>query len=117
MDVPIDAPACRPRALVYRGPAGHGDLSEAVAQLLESSPRRFEVQYAGPKEAVDVTRESLASVELYAQPGGPGMYILCILICQVKGLQYRVYEVVLDAHMAKLCFITSSLCMHGGRQT
>ncbi|CCE28894.1 hypothetical protein E4U22_001225 [Claviceps purpurea] len=73
MDVPIDAPACRPRALVYRGPAGHGDLSEAVAQLLESSPRRFEVQYAGPKEAVDVTRESLASVELYAQPGGPDL--------------------------------------------
>ncbi|KAG5983344.1 hypothetical protein E4U43_006291, partial [Claviceps pusilla] len=66
-----DASARRPRALVYRGPAGHSDLSKAVAQLLESSPRHFEVQYAGPKEAVDVTRESLASVQLYAQPGGP----------------------------------------------
>ncbi|QUC23379.1 uncharacterized protein UV8b_07620 [Ustilaginoidea virens] len=71
----IAAPAAapRPRALVYRGPAGHHDLSKAVAQLLESSPRRFEVQYAGPNESVDVTRESLSHVQLYAQPGGPDL--------------------------------------------
>lgn len=63
----------RPRALVYRGPAGHSDLSKAVAQLLETSPRHFEVLYGGPKEALDITRETLSTVDLYAQPGGPGM--------------------------------------------
>ncbi|KAG5999990.1 hypothetical protein E4U21_006050 [Claviceps maximensis] len=73
MNITTDTSARRPRAMVYRGPAGHGDLSKAVAQLLESSPRHFEVHYAGPKEAVDVTRESLASVDLYAQPGGPDL--------------------------------------------
>lgn len=74
MDVSTATFARRPRALVYRGPAGDGDLSKAVAQLLESSPQNFEVQYAGPKETVDITRESLSSVDLYAQPGGPGTF-------------------------------------------
>lgn len=74
MDVSTATFARRPRALVYRGPAGDADLSKAVAQLLESSPQNFEVQYAGPKETVDITRESLSSVDLYAQPGGPGTF-------------------------------------------
>lgn len=73
MDVSTATFARRPRALVYRGPAGDGDLSKAVAQLLESSPQNFEVQYAGPKETVDITRETLSSVDLYAQPGGPDL--------------------------------------------
>lgn len=63
----------RPRALVYRGPATSEGLPEAVAQLLESSPRHFEVQYAGPNEAVDISAEALRAVDLYAQPGGDGM--------------------------------------------
>ncbi|EXU96775.1 biotin-protein ligase domain protein [Metarhizium robertsii] len=50
----------RPRALVYRGPASSHGLPEAVARLLESSPRRFEVQYAGPSEAVQVSHETLS---------------------------------------------------------
>ncbi|GIZ36950.1 hypothetical protein CKM354_000041500 [Cercospora kikuchii] len=60
----------RPRALVYRGPATSEGLPEAVAQLLESSPRHFEVQYAGPNEAVDISAGALRAVDLYAQPGG-----------------------------------------------
>jgi hypothetical protein len=60
------------RAIVYRGPASGEGLSEAVAQLLESSPRKFKVQFAGPGEAIDVSAESLKTVDLYAQPGGPG---------------------------------------------
>lgn len=60
------------RALIYRGPASGEGLSEAVAQLLESSPRKFKVQFAGPNEVVDVSAESLKAVDLYAQPGGPG---------------------------------------------
>lgn len=66
-------PSNRPRALVYRGPATTKGLPEAVAQLLESSPRNFDVAYAGPDEAVHISAESLSAVELYAQPGGPGM--------------------------------------------
>ncbi|TWU74015.1 hypothetical protein ED733_000780 [Metarhizium rileyi] len=63
----------RPRALVYRGPASGEGLAEAVANLLESSPRNFEVQYAGPREAINVSHESLSKVQLYAQPGGPDL--------------------------------------------
>ncbi|KID85300.1 biotin protein ligase [Metarhizium guizhouense ARSEF 977] len=63
----------RPRALVYRGPASSHGLPEAVARLLESCPRRFEVQYAGPSEAVQVSHETLSEVDLYAQPGGPDL--------------------------------------------
>ncbi|ODA81370.1 hypothetical protein RJ55_04335 [Drechmeria coniospora] len=66
-------PPRRPRALVYRGSSTSRGLPEAVAQLLESSPRNFEVRFAGPDEAVDVTAESLSAVELYAQPGGPDL--------------------------------------------
>ncbi|KHN94757.1 biotin protein ligase [Metarhizium album ARSEF 1941] len=53
----------RPRALVYRGPASSHGLPEAVAKLLESSPRRFDVQYAGPSEAIQVSPESLSKVD------------------------------------------------------
>jgi hypothetical protein len=63
----------RPRALVYRGPCTSDGLPEAVAKLLESSPQSFDVQYAGPGEAINVSSQSLSQVDLYAQPGGPGM--------------------------------------------
>lgn len=68
------SPTSRPRALVYRGPASGPGLAEAVAQLLESSSRNFEVRYAGPGEATEVSSESLRAVEVYAQPGGPGTW-------------------------------------------
>lgn len=63
----------RPRALVYRGPSVCEGCLEAVAELLRSSPRCFEVRFAGPKESVQVNEESLDNVELFAVPGGPGM--------------------------------------------
>lgn len=66
----------RPKALVYRGPATSEGLPEAVAHLLESSPRQFEVRYAGPGEDIDITAETLRAVDLYAQPGGPGMILV-----------------------------------------
>lgn len=62
----------RPKALVYRGPAAGPGLSEAVAGLLESSPQKFQVQYVGPNEAINISQQSLSDVALYAQPGGPG---------------------------------------------
>lgn len=63
------AAASRPQAFVYRGPRDDPDLSLAVGQLLESSPRKFKVEYVGPD---DITDSSLSSVEIFAYPGGPG---------------------------------------------
>ena len=63
----------RPRALVYRGPSANVGCPEAVAQLLEASPRNFEVRYAGPNETIQISSETLKSVDLYAQPGGEGI--------------------------------------------
>lgn len=60
----------RPQALVYRGPAACEGCPEAVAHLLKSSPRNFEVHFAGPEEEIRVTLENLQKVDLYAQPGG-----------------------------------------------
>ncbi|OAA76605.1 biotin protein ligase [Akanthomyces lecanii RCEF 1005] len=62
------AAADRPGAFVYRGPKDDPDLSKAVGELLESSPRKFTVKYVGPD---DITADSLKSVKLFAFPGGP----------------------------------------------
>ncbi|SMR60846.1 unnamed protein product [Zymoseptoria tritici ST99CH_1A5] len=61
----------RPQAIVYRGPAASEGLPESVAYLLQSSPRNFEVRYAGPNEDLSISAETLRDVSLYAQPGGP----------------------------------------------
>lgn len=61
------------KALVYRGPAACEGCPEAVAKLLESSPSNFSVNYAGPKEDIDITPEALSKVEVYVQPGGGGL--------------------------------------------
>lgn len=58
----------RPTALVYRGPASSEGCPEAVGRLLEA--QSFRVVYCGPDEEVDVSAESLAGAQVYAQPGG-----------------------------------------------
>lgn len=60
------------RALVYRGPAVCQNCPGALAQLLESSPQKVAVTYAGPGEEVKVTAESLRNVDVFAYGGGPG---------------------------------------------
>lgn len=58
-------------ALVYRGRAARpAGCAEAVAGLLRSSPRGFDVQYVGRREKLRLTRETLAAAAVYAQPGG-----------------------------------------------
>lgn len=60
-----------PLALVYRGKAARpAGCPEAVAELLASSPRGFDVRYVGPKEELPVTAEVLVCAAVYAQPGG-----------------------------------------------
>lgn len=65
----------QPQALVYRGPEACPGCPEAVGLLLESSPSKFRVTYAGPDEEVDITADSLRETDVYAQPGGPGTCI------------------------------------------
>ncbi|KAL6916977.1 hypothetical protein FSST1_008472 [Fusarium sambucinum] len=61
----------RPKAVVYRGPASSPGCPEAIGHLLESSSYHFMVIYAGPKEQVDVTDETLQGATIYAHGGGP----------------------------------------------
>lgn len=57
-------------ALVYRGPAALPGCPEAVANLLRLSKWNFDVRYVGPKESIELRRNTLADAVLYAQPGG-----------------------------------------------
>lgn len=61
----------RPLALVYRGRAARPTAcSEAVAELLRSSPRGFDVRYVGSRHDLPLTPATLARAAVYAQPGG-----------------------------------------------
>ncbi|GAA4547618.1 BPL-N domain-containing protein [Amycolatopsis samaneae] len=64
------APADRPLALVYRGPAACDGCAEAVAALLRATTTPLRVEYCGPDEATSLTAASLGKAVLYAQPGG-----------------------------------------------
>lgn len=60
------------KALIYRGPAACDGCPESVAALLQSSSLKFEVEYAGPDEDIDIDADSLRDVDLFVQPGGGG---------------------------------------------
>jgi hypothetical protein len=68
------AGAAELQAMVYRGPATCAKCPSSVANLLESSPHKFKVTYAGPNEAVKVTAASLRDMDVFAYGGGPGAY-------------------------------------------
>ncbi len=60
-----------PLALVYRGPAARPtECSDAVAHLLRSSPRGFDVHFVGPQGELPLKPKVLAEAAIYAQPGG-----------------------------------------------
>ncbi|MGG6341912.1 BPL-N domain-containing protein [Stenotrophomonas indicatrix] len=58
-----------PRIAVYRGEAGCDDCSETVRRSIEASGK-YQVEYVGPDEPLDVTPENLKRFDLYIQPGG-----------------------------------------------
>lgn len=64
--------AGKPQALVYHDSSISPGLSESVQELLETSPRNFNVTIVGPEEDVDITPELLNNVTIIAFPGGPG---------------------------------------------
>lgn len=70
----LPAVAAVKTAVVYRGSNACADCSESVARLLRDSPYHFEIKYAGPDEAVDISPELLSQADIYAYPGGPGEF-------------------------------------------
>ncbi|RDG36278.1 BPL-N domain-containing protein [Streptomyces corynorhini] len=61
----------RPVALVYRGPTQEDmDCADTVVDLLANGPWGLEVRTAGPKGDHPLSPETLATAQLYAQPGG-----------------------------------------------
>lgn len=67
---PTPKPDMRPVALVYRGRASCAGCSEAVAAVLEHGPTSFRTVFCGPDENVQLSANSLAGANVYAQPGG-----------------------------------------------
>lgn len=59
-------------AVIYRGSKACDGCSESVGRLLQNSPFHFNVTYAGPDEAADLSPELLSHADIYAYPGGPG---------------------------------------------
>lgn len=82
------------RALVYRGPAVCQNCPGALAQLLESSPQKVAVTYAGPGEKVKVTAESLRNVDVFAYGGGPGT-LSCSFFPESTSFQAPVFFLLL----------------------
>ncbi|MER7754410.1 hypothetical protein [Kitasatospora sp. NPDC097643] len=62
------APAGRPLALVYRGPAACDGCPEAARALLERGG--LAVRYIGPHERLHFAAATLAGAAVYVQPGG-----------------------------------------------
>ena len=72
----VDASPGQSLALVYRGNAVCEGCPEAVAALLEKSPRHFNVTFCGPGQKVDISPSILARAAVFAYPGGPGKSLI-----------------------------------------
>jgi hypothetical protein len=64
------------RAMIYRGKNSCDQCAESVAELFKCTFPKVNITYAGPDEDVQINADTLSQVDVYAQPGGPGMYIL-----------------------------------------
>jgi len=65
----------RPRAMIYRGKAACEGCPKSVETLLKQVYPTIDVIFAGPDEATHINSETLAQVEIFVQPGGPGMSV------------------------------------------
>lgn len=63
------------RVMIYRGKNATEECPESVARLFKStfSKSNVEIIYAGPDEKVPINGDTLSRVDVFAQPGGPGM--------------------------------------------
>ena len=65
---------CQPiRAMIYRGKNASEQCPESVGRLFKSTFPKVKLTYAGPDEKVKINAETLSQVDVFAQPGGPGM--------------------------------------------
>ena len=55
---------------IYRGPAGCADCSQNVKAALQRLDPRYQIDFVGADEPVDITLQTLARYDLYVQPGG-----------------------------------------------
>jgi len=65
----------RMRAMIYRGQAACEGCPESVETLLKQAYPTIDIIFAGPDEATHISSETLGQVEIFVQPGGPGMLV------------------------------------------
>lgn len=63
--------------MIYRGKQATENCPESVGDLLTFAYPKMQLTYAGPDELIQINEETLARVDVYAQPGGPGMSVTC----------------------------------------
>jgi hypothetical protein len=64
------------RVMIYRGKNSCDQCPESIAELFKCTFPKVNITYAGPDEDVQINADTLSQVDVYAQPGGPGMYML-----------------------------------------
>jgi hypothetical protein len=62
------------KAMIYRGKSSCDRCPESIQNLLETAYPNINVVFAGPKEKTRINAETLSQVDIFIQPGGPGMY-------------------------------------------
>jgi hypothetical protein len=60
-------------AMIYRGKQATENCPESVGRLLKSTYPNIQLKYAGPDEPMQINEKTLALVDVFAQPGGPGV--------------------------------------------
>lgn len=58
------------RVAVYRGPASCDHCATAARRAIEKTDARYQVDFVGPDEPIDISDASLARYDVYVQPGG-----------------------------------------------
>jgi hypothetical protein len=61
-------------AMIYRGKMASENCPESVGHLFKSTFPKVKVTYAGPDEKVKINADTLSQVDVFAYPGGPGMW-------------------------------------------
>lgn len=67
---PLDPTKDEIRIAIYRGPAGCEDCSETVEEAIKKMPVKSKIDFIGPDEDIDITKNSLKNYDVYIQPGG-----------------------------------------------
>jgi hypothetical protein len=69
----VDKSGSQLRAMIYCGKSSCDGCPESVQNLLETAYPNIKVVFAGPREKTHINAKTLSQVDIYVQPGGPGM--------------------------------------------